>query len=70
MKITLRALRTNYGMTQEQAAKALGISRFAFQSYEIGRTLPNVKTGLKISKLFNVDLHDILFSSKMSLNDR
>lgn len=46
MKIgeNLRALRADSGMTQEQVAEKLGVTRQALSSYESNRTRPDIDT--------------------------
>lgn len=61
MRVTLKALRANKGMTQEEAAKAIGVSQYTWQNYERGKTFPDVPTIEKIEKKFNVTYNDIIF---------
>ena len=70
MRLTLRALRVNYGLTQTQLANTLGVSRYAIESYEIGRSIPNAENVRKIVNLFGVDINSIFFGSHLSLKDR
>ncbi|MGN1283861.1 MAG: helix-turn-helix domain-containing protein, partial [Candidatus Limosilactobacillus intestinavium] len=44
MQLTLKALRVNQGMTQEEAAKAVGVSEYTWSNYERGKSFPNVPT--------------------------
>ena len=39
-KITLAAARVNAGLSQQEAAKALGVSVATLQNYESGKTVP------------------------------
>ncbi|WP_270630952.1 helix-turn-helix transcriptional regulator [Limosilactobacillus mucosae] len=64
MRVTLKALRANKGMTQEEAAKAIGVSQYTWQNYERGKTFPDVPTIKKIEKSFNVAYNDIIFLTK------
>lgn len=64
MRVTLKALRANKGMTQEEAAKVIGVSRYTWQNYERGKTFPDVPTIKKIEKKFNVTYNDIIFLTK------
>lgn len=64
MRVTLKALRANKGMTQEEAAKAIGVSQYTWQNYEHGKTFPDVPTIKKIEKKFNVTYNDIIFFTK------
>jgi DNA-binding XRE family transcriptional regulator len=61
MKLTLKALRVNENLTQEEAAKKVGVSKYTWANYEVGKTYPDVPTIKKIEKAFNVKYNDILF---------
>lgn len=60
-KISLAAARVNAELTQKQASKALNISKSTLVSYEKGRTIPDVKMGEKIAKLYNVSVDNVKF---------
>lgn len=57
-KITLRSLRNNYHLTQDEMAQKVGVSREAWSNYERGLTIPNGKNLLKIERTFNVSFQD------------
>lgn len=61
MAITLRAARVNIGMTQAEAAKALGIGIVTLQNYEAGKKYPNVLTLKKIEDLYGVPYAELIF---------
>lgn len=61
MKVTLEAARVNSGMTQEQAALMLGISRRTLQKYEAHEVSPRVDLVIKMSKIYNCELGDFMF---------
>jgi transcriptional regulator with XRE-family HTH domain len=61
MAITLRAARVNIGMTQTEAAKALGIGIATLQNYEAGKKYPNVLTLKKIEDLYGVPYAELIF---------
>ncbi|WP_122644647.1 helix-turn-helix transcriptional regulator [Luxibacter massiliensis] len=60
----IRILRKNSGMTQEQLAKRLFITRQALSNYENGSRLPNLLTAIAIANVFNISL-DILSGRKV-----
>lgn len=64
MGITLKAARTNSGLTQKQAAEALGIAVDTLSNYERGKTFPDVPTIKKMEKLYGVTYNDIIFLPK------
>ena len=59
MKITLKAMRTNIGLTLEQASKLIGISRETLRSYETGKTSPDLKLLSKILKIYQADISNV-----------
>ncbi len=56
----LQFLRKSYNYTQDDLAKKLDISRQAVSKWETGVTIPDVGILLKISKLYNITINDIL----------
>ena len=56
----LKFLRKSHNYTQEDLAKKLDISRQAVSKWETGTTIPDLEVLLKISKLYNVTINDIL----------
>lgn len=46
--------RENYGWTQEQAAKAVGISRSNIGAYEEGRSFPSIDKLLRIIQVYHI----------------
>ncbi len=56
----LQFLRKSHNYTQEDLAKKLDISRQAVSKWETGITIPDLEVLLKISKLYNVTINDIL----------
>ena len=61
MKYTLKAIRINKGDTQEQTAKAIGISVETWANYERGVTFPDVPIIKKIEEYFNITYDKINF---------
>lgn len=60
-KISLKAARVNKGLTQEAAAKMLGISVFTLINYESGKSYPDVPIIKKIEKVYGVPYHMLNF---------
>lgn len=56
----LQFLRKKNNYTQEDLAKKLDISRQAVSKWETGATIPDLDVLLKISKLYDVTINDIL----------
>ena len=61
----LRFLRENAGWTQKELAKRLDVNHPVIGSYEEGRSIPPMKTVLKIADLFKVNL-DVIVREEMS----
>lgn len=61
MKYTLKAIRINKGETQEQTAKAIGVSVETWANYEKGATFPDVPIIKKIENYFNITYDKINF---------
>lgn len=53
MKNTLKVQRAILDLTQEEVAKAIGVSRQTINSIEKNRYVPSTVLALKLSKLFN-----------------
>lgn len=58
----LQELRKQKGLTQEELAEVLYVSRTAISKWESGRGYPNIDSLKAISKFFSVSLDDLLLS--------
>lgn len=58
--MNLKRLRKARGMSQKQAAKALGLSRTTYTKYENGVHDPSVETLVKMSEVFEVSVDMIV----------
>ena len=58
----LQELRKSRGLTQEELAEMLYVSRTAISKWESGRGYPNIDSLKAISKCFSVSLDDLLSS--------
>jgi len=56
----LQELRKQKGLTQEELAELLYVSRTAISKWESGRGFPNIESLKAISKFFSVSLDDLL----------
>ena len=61
MKLTLKAIRINKGLSQEEASKKIGVSVDTLGNYERGITYPDVPILKKIEKVYEVEYKDIIF---------
>ena len=56
----LQELRKQKGLTQEELAELLYVSRAAISKWESGRGFPNIESLKAISKYFSISLDDLL----------
>lgn len=61
----LQQLRKQEGLTQEQLAEKLFVSRTAVSKWESGKGYPNIETLKSISKLFSVSIDELLSGEKL-----
>lgn len=59
MKNRLEEIRKSKGMTQEELAKVLEVSRQTVGSLENGRYNPSIILAFKIARLFNLSIEEI-----------
>lgn len=60
----LQELRKNKGLTQEELAATLYVSRTAVSKWESGRGLPSIDSLKQISAFFDVSIDDLLSADK------
>lgn len=61
MKLTLKALRKNSDLTQEEAARKLKISESTLNNYENYKSYPDVQIVERMLKLYNAQYDDVIF---------
>ena len=61
----LQKLRKQRGLTQEELAEALFVSRTAVSKWESGRGYPNIDSLKAIAKLFSVTIDELLSSEEV-----
>ncbi len=61
MQMTLKAIRVNKGLSQEDAAKAIGISEDTLSNYERGKTYPDIPTLKRIEEVYETSYENINF---------
>lgn len=61
----LQELRKQKGLTQEELAELLYVSRTAISKWESGRGFPNIESLKAISKTFCVSLDELLYSEEI-----
>lgn len=61
----LQELRRQKGLTQEELAEALYVSRAAISKWESGRGYPNIDSLKEISRFFSITIDDLLSGSEI-----
>lgn len=61
----LQELRKQRGLTQEELAEKLYVSRTAISKWESGRGVPNIESLKAISKFFSISLDDLLSGEEL-----
>ena len=62
--MNLKRARENALLTQNRVSNAIGLNRSCLAYYEHGKTTPTIFTLLKLAKIYNVDLLDLLMIKK------
>lgn len=68
MKVSLRALRVNADMTQDEAANAIGVSKRTIQNWETYSTSPTATQLLQLCSAYHCNLGDIFLPDKLTLS--
>lgn len=66
----LNQLRKLSGMTQEQLAEKINVSRQTISKWESDSTSPDLESIVKISRIFHVSLNDLLGEAETSVTNR
>lgn len=61
MQVTLKAIRINKQLSQEEAAKLIGISADTLSNYERGKSYPDIPILKKIEEVYNISYENINF---------
>ena len=56
----LKEARKNTGMTQEEVAERVLVSRATISSWENGKTLPDIASLISLSDLYNISLDELV----------
>lgn len=59
MRITLKAARTNKGLTQQEVGKALGVAKKTIGAWENGKSAPNAEKIDSLCALYGCSYDDI-----------
>lgn len=64
INMNLAALRKQYGMTQEEVAERINVSRQAIAKWEKGESIPDLSNCVALANLFQVSLDDLIHYSE------
>lgn len=64
MQITLKAARVNCGLSQQEAARHVGVSPDTLRNWEAGRSYPNAINILKIEMAYGITYDQLSFLPK------
>lgn len=59
--VTLKTARELAGLTQEKAAKLIGVSTDTLGNYERGKSYPDIPVLKKIEEVYGIPYHRIIF---------
>lgn len=65
LRDNLIMLRNTHGLSQEQTAEKIGISRQAYAKWESGATVPDVEKCARLAELYGVTVDSLLKTEKM-----
>jgi putative transcriptional regulator len=65
----LRELRQRYGLTQEQLARDLDVTRHTILALEVGRYVPSIELALRLAAYFDQPLETIFWLPDEELAD-
>ena len=61
MSVTLKNAREIHGMTQEEAARKIGVSTDTLGNYERGKSYPDIPVLRKIEDVYGVQYSQLIF---------
>ena len=64
IQISLAAARVNAGLTQDDVARAMKVSKNTVVAWEKGMTEPKISQSRELSQLYNIPLDNIFLPSK------
>ena len=64
MKKTLKELREEANLFQEEVAESLGMDQAAYSRYEQGKNLPSIRKAKEMADFFKVKLDDVNWEVK------
>ena len=68
--VRLREVRARYGVSQEELARSIGVTRQTIIAIEKGRYLPSLPLALKIARFFGLRVEDVFQLDDKCVEDR
>lgn len=69
MKVTMRAMRVNAGLTQAEAAQKLGVTKRTICSWEQHKTFPTIVQLRQMCDAYHCDAGDIFLPDKLAKSE-
>ena len=66
VKTTIKQLRQEKGINQEQLAEQLHVTRQAVSNWETGKTQPDIETLTQIAEYFDVSVEKLIYGKEKS----
>lgn len=66
MKVSMKALRVNRGLTQSQVAKMMSINRNTLTNWENGTTFPTAEQLVKLCRIYQCSMADIFIPDTLA----
>ena len=60
--MNLKRAREKAKLTQNRVSNAIGLNRSCLAYYELGKTTPTIFTLIKLAKIYNVNLLDLIIT--------
>ena len=70
IRSNLKSLRNSRGLSQNEVAEALNVTRQTISSYETGRTEPDSETLKRLADLYNSDIYDVLYGENRTQREK
>lgn len=68
LQITLEAARVNAGLTQEEAAKKIGVTRGTVLNWEKGKVIPGIPQMAMLAKVYGISQDNIFLPSHSTIS--
>ena len=66
---SIKKLREERGMTQDELAEKLNVTRQAVSNWETGKTQPDIETLTRLAEIFDVSVERIIYGKEKKRNN-